>query len=42
VTRNPFYPARHPDPREWPKLVPLITAQEANAAVDALLAPSHA
>jgi ADP-heptose:LPS heptosyltransferase len=42
VTRNPHYPRRHPDPRQWAGLVGLITAAEVNAAVDSLLASSHA
>lgn len=41
VTRNPFYPQRHPDPREWTRLLHLITPEEVNTAADALLAPSH-
>lgn len=42
VTRNPFYPARHPDPREWAGLVEKITPAEVKAAIDALLEDSHA
>lgn len=42
VTRNPHYPARHPQPREWAGLVEKITAAEVNAAADALLGDAHA
>ena len=37
VTRNPFYPQRHPDPRQWGRLVSLVPASEVEAAIDDLL-----
>ncbi len=42
VTRNPFYPRRHPDKRQWAALVPLIAAEEVTAAADALLNEAYA
>lgn len=41
VTRNPYYPLRHPDERQWASLVPLITVAEVNDAVDSLLCEIH-
>lgn len=41
VTRNSYYPMRHPDPRDWPKLVGRISAAEVNGAVDELLGERH-
>ncbi|MDX2187255.1 MAG: glycosyltransferase family 9 protein [Opitutaceae bacterium] len=37
VTRNSHYPKRHPDPKVWPSLVPLIEPQEVIAAVQELV-----
>ncbi len=37
VTRNPYYPRRHPDSRQWPQLVPLIPARDVQEAIDGLL-----
>ena len=33
VTANPFYPKRHPDPREWPFLVDRISVDQVIEAV---------
>lgn len=41
VTRNSYYPRRHPNEREWAGLVPLISVAEVNDAVDALLCETH-
>ena len=37
VTRNPFYPQRHPDPRQWGRLVSLVPARDVQTAIDDLL-----
>ena len=42
VTRNPFYPRRHPDSRRWASLVPLITIEDVCAGVDDLLKEVYA
>lgn len=41
VTRNSFYPRRHPDRRQWASLVPLVTVDEVKAAAGALLDETH-
>jgi len=37
VTKNPYYPRRHPDPKQWPKLVNSIEPEEVNEAIEKLL-----
>lgn len=41
VTRNQYYPKRHPNPKEWPGLVPMITPVEVEQSVDALIAETN-
>lgn len=38
VTRNEFYPRRHPDPQLWPELTTRVPADAVNQASDELLA----
>ncbi len=38
VTRNSFYPQRHPHERDWATLVPLISVGDVTGAVDELMA----
>lgn len=42
VTRNPYYPRRHPDSRQWAGLVDLIPVTEVLAAIDDILGKAHA
>lgn len=42
VTRNPFYPRRHPDRRQWAGLVSLITVDEVRKSIDALMSETYA
>jgi ADP-heptose:LPS heptosyltransferase len=37
VTRNPYWPKRHPDRSVWPTLVPMVPAEDVVAAVDRVL-----
>ena len=41
VTRNSFYPQRHPDRRQWRTLVPLITVEDVTKAIDSILSESY-
>lgn len=42
VTRNSFYPRRHPDRRQWAGLVSLITVDEVRESIDALMSETYA
>jgi ADP-heptose:LPS heptosyltransferase len=41
VTKNSFYPCRHPNAREWASLVPRIAVEEVTTAIDELLSEVH-